>query len=376
MTAISRIQLSLMLGQVVASPAPQELMVALQSVEIMQQEQNGFQLTFRAERGPGVMSDYTVVSHPLLKPGNRVVISVTLNAMPRVLMDGIITHHDLSANSNGGTQFVVTGTDLTVMMDLIPVSMEYPFMNGTAIALAVLAKYALLGIVPQVIPSLLDIINAPFEDVPQQSDTDLNFLKGLAAEHSNVFFLKPGPLPGQTTAYWGPMGRVGLPQKALTLDAGPASNVDSINFSYDAQKAELAYTEVSDLLSETVLPVPVLTSSLFSSLSRESPFGLLLTRLTRLDYQGSNVIEAQLRAQAYTTQASSSVVTANGSLDVLRYGDILMAPGLVGVRGAGLSYDGNYIVQSVTHHISKGQYTQDFTLAREGVGSLTLGVIP
>jgi hypothetical protein len=49
---------------------------------------------------------------------------------------------------------------------------------------------------------------------------------------------------------------------------------------------------------------------------------------------------------------------------------MLASHGLVGLRGAGYSYDGMYYVKRVTHQISRGAYTQRFTLTREGTGSL------
>src|ERR1019366_10363127 len=52
---------------------------------------------------------------------------------------------------------------------------------------------------------------------------------------------------------------------------------------------------------------------------------------------------------------SADGVTATGSLDVLRYGQALKARSLVGVRGAGLAFDGLYYVNSVTHQIKRGQ---------------------
>ena len=64
---------------------------------------------------------------------------------------------------------------------------------------------------------------------------------------------------------------------------------------------------------------------------------------------------------------SSDCVTGTGSLDVLRYGRILKSRGLVGVRGAGLSFDGLYYVTSVTHKIKRGEYKQDFELKRNGL---------
>jgi hypothetical protein len=49
---------------------------------------------------------------------------------------------------------------------------------------------------------------------------------------------------------------------------------------------------------------------------------------------------------------------------------------LVGVRGAGSAYDGLYYVSSVTHSIKRGEYKQNFSLAREGLISLTPRVMP
>ena len=68
-------------------------------------------------------------------------------------------------------------------------------------------------------------------------------------------------------------------------------------------------------------------------------------------------------------------MTGTGTLDVLRYGRVLRARGLVGVRGAGTAFDGLYYVSSVTHLIKRGEYKQSFTLARNGLIS-TLPAVP
>ena len=64
---------------------------------------------------------------------------------------------------------------------------------------------------------------------------------------------------------------------------------------------------------------------------------------------------------------SPAAVSGSGSLDVLRYGRVLLPRMLVGVRGAGLAYDGLYYVDSVTHNIKRGEYKQSFTLSRDGL---------
>ncbi len=55
---------------------------------------------------------------------------------------------------------------------------------------------------------------------------------------------------------------------------------------------------------------------------------------------------------------NAEVVTCEGSLDVTRYGGVLSARKLVGVRGAGPAFDGLYYVKSVTHKIKRGEYKQ------------------
>ena len=61
---------------------------------------------------------------------------------------------------------------------------------------------------------------------------------------------------------------------------------------------------------------------------------------------------------------SANVITGQGTLDVLRYGSILPARTIVQVQGAGITYDGEYFVYSITHTIKPGSYKQSFTLQR------------
>ena len=72
---------------------------------------------------------------------------------------------------------------------------------------------------------------------------------------------------------------------------------------------------------------------------------------------------------------TSDCVTGTGSLDVLRYGRILKSRSLVGVRGAGMAFDGLYFVSSVTHKIKRGEFKQDFELKRNGLIS-TIPKVP
>jgi hypothetical protein len=70
-----------------------------------------------------------------------------------------------------------------------------------------------------------------------------------------------------------------------------------------------------------------------------------------------------------TASQWADAVTGEGSLDVTRYGGVLKARQLVGVRGVGPAFDGLYYVKSVTHKIKRGEYKQNFSLTRNGLVS-------
>lgn len=373
MNNIFSLQVTLLIGRFIPVPAPPLLMESLQNIEVTQSESSGFQISFLAQRSAGYMPDYTLQMTQLLTPGNRVIIIVTLNAIPRVLMDGMITHQQFAPSNNGPATLTVTGQDISIAMDMYEVSVAHPPVGVDAIVELILLKYASLGFEPLVIPPIAGSIPDINDPTILQRGTDRSYVQSLAAANDYVFFVHPGLAPMQNIAYWGPVMRIALPQKALTVDAGPETNVESISFSYDGLAPVQVSGAVSDLESETDIPIATWTSSRLPPLSSLPPLivNQPFVRQQELSYQGSSFIEAEALAQAITDQSVDSVVTASGTLDALRYGDILTAPGIVGVRGVGFSYDGYYMVKQVSHQISQGKYTQSFSLNREGLGSTT-----
>ena len=74
--------------------------------------------------------------------------------------------------------------------------------------------------------------------------------------------------------------------------------------------------------------------------------------------------------------SADETLSCTGELDAMRYGGLLEARGLVGLRGAGRTFDGLWYVKSVTHKIRQDEYKQSFTLSREGTGASVAAVIP
>jgi hypothetical protein len=400
------IHLGLLIGPSVAVVPPVDITDALSGATVTQNDRgrSGFQLTFEVGRsGPVDMLDYGLLLNPLLRPFNRVVLTVAFSLVPEVIMDGVITNVQLvPSNEPGASVLTVTGEDVSVMMDMKQETFPWPAMSADNIVRLIVAKYAQYGILPtQVSPALFPSPPVPTERVPVQTMSDYQYVQFLAARQGYVFYVEPGPLPNANVAYWGPPKRAGLPQKALTIAAGPDSNIQSISFNYNALAPTTVKGHIQD--SRTNVAVPVLApvparvplSAMPAALVNQPNVRQSLLPATREQAEeqesmsrtgsgdaagrsyaharaaaGLDAAEAMARAQATVDASTDNVVTATGELDAVEYGAVLKARDLVGVRGVGFTYGGNYYVQSVTHTIKEGEYKQKFTLAREGTGAL------
>jgi hypothetical protein len=371
------IHLTLLVGPTVAVPAPSPVTEALRSVEVTHSDEgrSGFQIVFEVGRsGPLDLLDYGLLSSPLLKPFNRVIMIVIFNAFPRVLMDGIIANQELAPGNEPGTStLTITGEDVSVMMDREEKAVEHPAQDETVIALKLIGSYAQYGLIPKVIPPMAIDPPIPIERIPVQRDTDLRFLQSLAERHGYVFYVTPGPVPFTNTAYWGPPVRVGVPQRALSVNMGADTNVESVNFQNDALATTMVSGQVQDRRTNQKMPVQTFASTRLPLVSQPAwaTDRFNVRRQLPRNACGLDTMQAMARAQGQTDRSTDKVVTATGELDALRYGDVLEPRALVGLRGVGYTYDGLYYVKKVTHRIKRGEYRQSFTLTREGVGSIT-----
>jgi len=365
MINLQGIRVTLLIGPTVPVPAPPGLLQSLEQLKVTFDDSgaSGFEITFRIGRAsPGELVDYGVLRNPLLfNPLNRVIVLITFGIVPQVLMDGFITHQELSPGAGPGTStLTVIGEDASVILDQEKKSAEHPMQDETIIAYKLILSYAQYGLVPAVIPPIP--VDPPLltERIPSQQGTDLAYLKQMAARYGYVFFITPGPVPMTSTAYWGPPPRLGVPQKALSVNLGAETNVDQIT------------GRVQDRVTGLALPVATFASTRVP-LSARPAWLVQQPNVRRRQFResGLNVAQALGRAQGETDASVDSTVTATGELDALRYGALLHARGLVGLRGVGDQNDGIYYVKSVTHTVKVGEYKQQFTLSRDGWGSLT-----
>ncbi len=357
-------------------PAPKPLMDALESVEVTSaaDSASGFQLSFVVDNRSPLHTLLLVAGGQV--PWLRVIIVATMNSLPNVLMDGLITRQEITGgNEPGQSKLTITGEDLTVAMDKQDMSgLPYPAMPPAARVALIVARYGLYGMLPLVIPSLFEDIPIPVDRIPTHEGTDLAYIRQLAKEAGHVFYVEPGPAPGTNIAYWGPEIRIGMVQPALNLGMDVHSNVDSLNFSVNQSDAELPIVFIQNPITKFPIPLPVPDVSLANP-----PLGLIppMPKALKLmkDTAKLSPIAAPGKGLAAAAGSSADAVTGDGSLDVLRYGHVLKARQLVGVRGAGLSFDGLYYVKKVSSTLKAGEFKQSFSLARNGLVS-TLHLVP
>jgi hypothetical protein len=373
---LNGIHLTLMIGSAVPMPVSQDVLNALTSIVVTNSSEgpSGFQLHFTLNK-QSILETVFLLAAGASIPLIRVVIVVTVNGLSQVLIDGVMTNHQISPGGGSHSpSLTIIGEDLTRVMEYIDFSgIPYPCMPPEARVALILAKYAVFGVIPLVIPSVLIDVPIPVQQIPRHQGKDLDYVTGLAKEVGYVFYIEPGPSPGQSVAYWGPEIKVGVPQPALNTDMDAQTNVESLSFTYNSESAQLPFVLIQDPNSKVIIPIPIPDITPLNP-----PLGAIPPipkDIFVIDETAKySPIRGALIGMAKAAK-SADVVTAEGSLDVIRYGAILKARRLVGVRGAGPAFDGLFYVRSVTHNIKRGEYKQSFTLGRNGLLS-TVGSVP
>ena len=162
---LKSVQLSLMIGPIFPSTAPRPVMDALAEVEVTVNDvgTSGFQLTFSIDKQSPLQILFLLTGGlPLLFM--RVVLVATVNGVANVLIDGVITNNHIAPGDKGSNStLTLTGEDLTALMNQSNWSgFPFPACPAEARVALLLAKYAVFGVMPLVIPSVM--IDVPIAD--------------------------------------------------------------------------------------------------------------------------------------------------------------------------------------------------------------------
>ena len=204
------IHLTLMIGPVIAVPVSKEMLDSLTSITVTNKSSgpSGFQLQFSLSNR-SLLHTLFLLSGGAQIPLVRVIVVVTMNGSSEILIDGVMTNHQISPGSDSAhPMLIVTGEDLTRVMDYIDFSgFPFPAMPAEARVAIIIAKYGIFGFIPLVVPSILIDLPIPTKRIPKQKGTDLAYIKGLAKKVGYTFYMEPGPEPGINYAYWGRISR-------------------------------------------------------------------------------------------------------------------------------------------------------------------------
>ncbi|ABF39859.1 conserved hypothetical protein [Candidatus Koribacter versatilis Ellin345] len=378
---LDSVQLNLMMGPFFPMTPPRPVMDALDSVEVTVNDTgtSGFQLTFLIDKQSPLNIMFLLTGGlPLLFM--RVVIVAIVNGVSNVLIDGVITNNHISPGDKGSNStLTLTGEDLTALMNQSDWSgFPFPACPAEARVALICAKYAIFGVIPLIIPSVLIDVPLPIDMIPSQQGTDLAYVRALADRVGYVFYIDPGPAPGISKAYWGPQIKFGAIQPALNIDMDAYTNVENLTFNFDQQQNRIPIVYIYNQQTGVSIPIPIPPITPLNP-----PLGLIpplpsnippdLTPI-RDDLSKRPIPQTIMIGLAAASQWADAV-TGEGTLDVVRYGGVLKARELVGVRGAGPAFDGLYYVKSVTHKIKRGEYKQSFKLSRNGLVS-TVSTVP
>lgn len=364
------IRLVLKMGKGQPKAVPYDVIMALTHLEVTNNavERSVFQMTFTA--GKKQPKDYSILLNGLFEPYTRVGISLQIGPRVESLMSGVVTHVQLNpTNDAGTTTFTVTGDGIDLMLDLNERDAQYNQQSDTTIVRRLVHQYAQHGLHLDVAPEA-ENLDQPDDNriIPRQCATDLKYIQMLAQRNGYVFYSDPLP-NGDVRVYWGPEKRKGKRQPALSMNMGPSTNVKQLNFTVDTRDsftAKGSRLQVNnDNRSNENIPPPSRfdVSDLAKTVTPFDKRTVIMREIAKYTTPRAKERATELMKERFNATG------ATGEVDIVVYGQVLKAGGLVGVRGAGALYNGDYYVSQVVHVIERDSYTQRFTLKREGLGA-------
>jgi phage protein D len=346
-------------------PADAELLAALQQIEIEDHADLADIVVLRFAIGLADGCDgWTVVDSDAFQRLSRLEIHVTIGSRPpeRLVEAYVIETNADFSNQPGASTLEVTAIDSTILMHLEEKIRDWPNAADSDIASTIFTEHNFTPDVETTQPSRNE------DDVlVMQRGTDIRFLKELAERNGFECYAEVDPLTGQVQGHFHPPRLEQPAQGVLSVNMGPATNVNSFSARNDMLKPTKARITGLDVTSGEDQPGDAEDGS-HKTLGRESTLSEDRPRITLLSDLGlAESGELSTYAQGVVDRSSWSI-TADGELNTVAYGRVLRAKRPVLVRGAGTQFSGTYYVTRVQHTLSGDGYTQRFTLMRNAAG--------
>ncbi len=352
--------------QVGFAPLTVPFMNALREIEVEASVGRAAMFRLHFELSRNSFGDFDAMAVDIFRPLVPVTIRIAAGLpIPQTLINGYIKDSSLQAsNTPGASTLEVVGMDaLGTTMTHIQQPFTWPNSPDSVVAQAIFGKY---GMLPAVIPT--PPLRTQLDTTTTQRKNDAAYLFQLAQRNGYEVFVQPAPVVGTDVGHFHPPFTTVPPQGVLSIDFGRQTNLKSFSVSNDMLKPTSIVTTTVD--PRTRAPIPSLGLA-----STEPPMGLepALLRIIPPPIErpagtdAASPAEAQTRALACAT-SSSRAVQANGEVDGIKYARPLLVGLPVLVRGAGRQNSGLYYINTVTHRISRDDYSQSFRAVRNAVG--------
>ncbi len=352
--------------RVAFAPMLPPFMAALEGIEVETAVDTASVVRLRFNLSRNMMGDWDPPVADVFRPLVPVTVSVSSGPpLPEVVINAYV--REVSQAGRGaaaGTTAEVVAMDATAtLMSLLEQPMPHPNMDPATIATLIFGRYAITPL-PMPTPPTRTVADT----TTMQRGTDGRMLREMARALAYECYLQPDPITGLDVGHFHPALTAVPPQGVLSVDFGTATNLVDFQVSYDTLRPTAAVSAEADPRTGVPLPAPAPAplsppDGLEPTLLRIVP--PRVSRPTALD--AANPAELIRQNQAIVDR-SSRALTASGTVDAVKYGRMLR-PGLpVLVRGAGRAYSGTWYVTRVSHSISTGAWTQQFSATRNAVG--------
>jgi phage protein D len=331
--------------------------------------------------GPGTLTlglavsrsgnDLTGVSDKRLWPYASIAVVATPDRGPsECIFDGYVVSHQVQLDAGlTDAKLDVTCHDASVMMALTPRARHR---TGTAATIAkeIFCQY---GIKPAPENAREDspMYTADGQSL-SQNESDIEFLRGLARRSGRWCRVTCKDRPGERTGFFAHPSFDSEPVLKIDLSHPERSQVDQLDFHWDVERpTRVVISQASDTASQPqgvssntsdsgLPPLDAQTLATFAGLDRE----VLVT---------STATTAELleRARAVLRE-TERFARCEGTTDVSVLGQVLRVGSVVAVQNVGALLSGKYLVENVTHTITRQCHQMAFSLTRNAVGPATV----
>jgi phage protein D len=345
--------------------APGKVVDAIQRLEVDDSIDRASAFRIRLAIGSTTGGDWSLVGDKLFPPLTRVGVRVELGGgQSEHLITGYVTAATAMFDEDPGNAYLeVAGVDATAKMNLQEKVRPWPNLADSKIAEQIFGDYKLKLRVTATSPARQEN-----EVITTQRTTDIRFLRYLAFRNGFTCYVTTNPTTGAEEGVFGPLDLDTPAQGVLSVRFGEATSVDRFTVHHQMLRPTTAEAMGVDAAKKSTEKASS-TSQSETVLGRDSALDLVKPAPVVLPFGTGVDLAGELSDWCRSVvDRSAWAVRADGAVKVERYGKALRAGRPVAVRGAGSLYNGTYLVRRVLHGFAGEEYTQEFELARNGLG--------